>query len=653
MLASSGSNGDVELWSIIEGRPIATLRGHTRGINGLAFSPDGSLLASAAVDNSVRLWDTATGDEQPGGPFAIDTDVTDVRFVSDGAVLVGWGATVAALWDVADGTLLGRTEQPVFGAVGVPSDASSLMTSSEGVVRTWDVASGELIDASLYGNPPGSLAPDGSVFAMVDDMGAVTLTSPVDGTVVGTLDTSLSAEAATLRFSPDNSTLLVADDTVGTLTLWSVDEGTSVELVDHAGAGTVGGGPGFGWAEFSADGSTVVTATAEDDDGVHLASVWDVATGELRFNLDADVWGAEVSADGSVIATNSGAYSASLWDGATGEPLFGAAEPAKSMWAISASPDGSAVATGSDDAVARIYDASTGEVLHRLVGHEDWINSIAYSPDGLRIATAGQDGTVGLWDSTTGEQIALIEAHDGRVNRVVFDPSGSTFAAVGYDGLVTLWDPTDGASTGQLAHDDAVSDAVFTGDGATLVTLTTTTVTWWDVATATATSTIDFTDTEVAPDFYGRRVAVSPDGATVAVGGDGDIVLIDADGGDLRRVLGHVSDVSMLRFGADGTVLASASEDGTAAVWNVATATRLATLPRHHDAVWDLVFVDGDTRVVTVGGDGQVLVSDAASGEVIASAASDVGGGIYAAVALPEADAVVTAGWNVTRWELP
>jgi WD domain, G-beta repeat len=64
LLASAGADGAVRLWDPRTGRQQATLTGHTGWVRAVAFSPDGSLLASAGADGAVRLWDSRTGRQQ-------------------------------------------------------------------------------------------------------------------------------------------------------------------------------------------------------------------------------------------------------------------------------------------------------------------------------------------------------------------------------------------------------------------------------------------------------------------------------------------------------------------------------------------------------------------------------------------------------------
>ena len=78
--------------------PFVTLKGHTRGVNSLAFAPDGRTLASGSWDGTVRLWEVLTGKERPiqnhpNGACA-------VAFSPDGRLLASGGSGgMVWLWD--------------------------------------------------------------------------------------------------------------------------------------------------------------------------------------------------------------------------------------------------------------------------------------------------------------------------------------------------------------------------------------------------------------------------------------------------------------------------------------------------------------------------------------------------------------------------
>ena len=65
LASASGEDNTVRLWDAATGWPRATLKGHEGGVSALAFSPDGRTLASASSDHTVRLWEAATGAPAP------------------------------------------------------------------------------------------------------------------------------------------------------------------------------------------------------------------------------------------------------------------------------------------------------------------------------------------------------------------------------------------------------------------------------------------------------------------------------------------------------------------------------------------------------------------------------------------------------------
>ena len=99
-LASGSSGGGVRLWDVASGEPTATLEGHTEPVWSVAFSPDGTRLASGSSGGGVRLWDVASG--KPITTLEGHTSwVLSVAFSPDGTRLAsGSGDGTILLWGV-------------------------------------------------------------------------------------------------------------------------------------------------------------------------------------------------------------------------------------------------------------------------------------------------------------------------------------------------------------------------------------------------------------------------------------------------------------------------------------------------------------------------------------------------------------------------
>jgi tetratricopeptide (TPR) repeat protein len=170
-LASGSSDNTIKLWDVATGKPITTLKGHDSPVISVSFSPGGKTLASGSDDNTIKLWEVATGK-----PITTltghDSAVYSVSFSPDGKTLASgsWDNTIK-LWEVATGkpitTLTGPTSLVI--SVSFSPDGKTLASgSSDNTIKVWNLATGKPI-TTLTG--PTSLvisvsfSPDGKTLA--------------------------------------------------------------------------------------------------------------------------------------------------------------------------------------------------------------------------------------------------------------------------------------------------------------------------------------------------------------------------------------------------------------------------------------------------------------------------------------------------------
>ncbi|OAL55991.1 U4/U6 small nuclear ribonucleo protein Prp4 [Pyrenochaeta sp. DS3sAY3a] len=141
-LASGGSGGKIQLWSLDNDKPLQSLEGHSDRVCRVAFHPSGRYLASASDDTSWRLWDVNTGQEllmQEGH----SKEVYTVGFNGDGSLIASAGLdSIGRVWDLRTGRVIYMLEshiKPIYG-LDWSTDGHRLLTGSgDGFMKCWDV----------------------------------------------------------------------------------------------------------------------------------------------------------------------------------------------------------------------------------------------------------------------------------------------------------------------------------------------------------------------------------------------------------------------------------------------------------------------------------------------------------------------------------
>jgi len=633
-LASADGQGNVKVWSVPEAKEIIAVRAPA-GVNALAWSPDGKLLA-AATQGVLQVWEAVTGKEVRTWRLAADNhtplalppgpgEVSLPRFVFIGSwtMSLAWspnGQRLALadadgkvqIWDAGtdkNGLVLKAHGGGVHSIDWSPDSSQLASVGGDGHLKVWDAATGEEAFKLpvRQGNDVMWLASYALTIAWTEDgkrlnlafgEGEIRVLDAASGTVVSTrkliprdrmVQQGLTG-APPRRFvwSPGGK-LLASIQTGGEIKLWDTVTGKE---------GISMGTPGdpvhvVGSPAWDRSGQRLVLCGM---DGTVMAS--SVGSRQRVRGLtipNALAW----SSDSRHVLSAPGAENDFKPVLEQFQARMKAFEKAADSFRGLTPPDPNMLNRGGGTVPSvqhpiQVRDAITGEVV-RTVGNPAQWDVLAQSPDGKWLAAATNAGLLQLWLMAEGGQAVTLEqppAVGARVrippaNRVVlsWSPDSTRLACSTHIQMtIRLWDPTTRKTAGTLqGYDKPLRALAWSADGRRLASAGDDgSVRVWDALGGDTTSTLSFF---VKHDSSGKAnprafsmLSWSPDGKRLAVAGeDGAIKVWDVDTGQAVVTLyAHPPNdiqevICAVAWNPDGKRLASSSPDGTFLLWDTAS----------------------------------------------------------------------------------
>jgi WD40 repeat protein len=597
-------------------------RGHSDVVVWAAVSPDGSLAATSAADNSVRLWELAEGRELR---VFLTEGPAPVLFSPDGSLLlVSDGDLTVALRDVETGAIArrlagGHTRRLI--AADFAASGGTLVTAQSdrdpqhNFALVWDVASGQIVRhlpaSSLVRSV--AMSPDGTRVAVATRSDGVRIWESDDPGWDAAHELAAIALPDAYEVVFASNTRLLTSTVHGKADAWDADTG---ELLGRRSLGfsAVEDPPGSGVnLSASSDGQRLlalepegvavvdvesgdrvrvlrsasrVTAIALSHDGRTVLGgaangagyVWHLDAApepdDLRPDLTlerAAMWvqAAALSESGLLLGlrpplgTAASASPGLIWD-ESGQPLPLSTGDWSAVEAIALDPEGELVALGSDAATAEVIliDASSGDELHRLAAgrrRAEPVGSLAFSHDG-EIVMAGGDG---------------------------------------FNVPPRAWDALSGervdlAVAAVLDEFDYIDyTLVASARAAPVLMIAGLDVRAWDQDTGDL--LLEYEQSEEGDAF--TSLALSADGHWAAAGlARGQIMVWDlrSDEPTPRQLSGHADSVQALTFSPGGDYLASGSDDSTARLWDIARGRHLLSLEGHSGWLTEVLLLGYD-----------------------------------------------------------
>ncbi|KIM74793.1 hypothetical protein PILCRDRAFT_693732 [Piloderma croceum F 1598] len=507
IIASAYMDHTLQLWDTKDGKAIGKpLGGHRKVVTAIAFSPTGSRLISASDDNTIRIWSAAAG----GGELLRLQAYSDIR-------LIFWSSDESRIIYVSEGSNV-HTLNPSTGFTSrqpspvelrwaqlLPGAKEIFYVSADGQTRLAEYQEGRITEHST--SLPTRRITDAIFSPQRTHFISISKTDLIDFSDIiaprGPSSIARSHTFQSLTFSSNGRWLMsvmidVSDLFSCRVCMWDSKCGQLL------------------WEDVSDDNQAPVVAFSHSG---NLAVVWSPSFCSIRNTLLGTIfsrWRTESAAqfvtfssdEKQIICVLKGSNTLKTWNISCGTMIDSSqdtndsavpSEPAHMLdggLSSAVSPDGIRLAVAHKCWTLTLHDLtdSTDKVIFEIL--DSPMRLLSFSPDGSKVASVVNDALIYVWD-TTGHLLGQFQKDGAYIRSLALSPDGARIISICgsfSETIVQMWHVGDDSSISFNTYGDPPKSAAFFPDGARLITTAASgAIRIWDIRSTTPSSVLKST----------------------------------------------------------------------------------------------------------------------------------------------------------------
>lgn len=661
----------------VGGSLIRSLSGHTDVVDAAFISQDGKTIISESGDDTLKVWDIASGEEIrtiPGSSRFINKAnvFKDKKRVVLKSANILWNTLVVWNIDTGESTLLSGHFKPVVDVCITPDGKKVISSARDNSIRIWDVETstvmkiialpGKELEVSLSMTSDGKrliaqtqhnevygtdyalriwdikpdipkliiykkgvrkfrITPDELKVIIIEKDTIMKVYDLRTGRVLRTLSRHAD-HTSDICITPDSKHAISASENDGLMKVWDINSGKAIRGIKEENSITIGD------IIITADGKKIIT-----DSGYGSVIVWDFDTGRLLKKMEGYCKLICITPDGKRIIFGSKHLSLIVMDIETGEEIRALETKADSIKSCIVTSDGNRAISTSVEKVICLWDISEKEYTDRIARISGYILDVTILPNGKEVVFSFPGNLLVFWSLEKGVElrsaIMTVDNHlttvmpgrksqySGKSGSLRITPDGKR-AIWGSNGEASMWDIASGMKINMLPHTNEANSVWITQDGRRVF--------YW------SNSGIEVRDLETSEEvikFKGEIIkAISVDGkkAITTMRLEQSILDVwDIETGDkIVRYSGHrdpdgrTGNSLGVCIAPDGKKVISTSQCYLA-VWDIETGIEIITLSGHRDTVNGVCTTSDNQLVISVSNDKTLKVWDINTGCAIST----------------------------------